>query len=165
MSPVEGALRRTIADLDRLRVDFALIGGLAVSIRTEPRFTRDVDCAIAVDDDRSAERFVAELVGIGYRATTQIEPDARGRLATARLRGPADPDVTVDLLFASSGFERDLVARAERLELLPGLTCKVATVADLIALKLRARDDELQPLDRAELIALRRAALVDHPPD
>ena len=158
MSPVEDALRRTITDLERLRVEFALVGGLAVSIRTEPRFTRDVDCAVAVDDDRLAERLVAELLQGGYRATAQIEQDARGRLATVRLRGPADPDATVDLLFASSGIERDLVSRADRIELLPDLSCKVATVGDLIALKLLARDDERRPQDRADLVALRRAA-------
>jgi hypothetical protein len=100
---------------------------------------------------------VAELLRAGYRATAQIEQDARGRLATVRRRGPADPDATIDLLFASSGIGREIVARAERLELLPGLACKVATVGDLISLKLLARDDESRPQDRADLIALRRA--------
>ncbi|MBA3393554.1 MAG: hypothetical protein H0T89_12975 [Deltaproteobacteria bacterium] len=40
----------------------ALIGGLAVSARTEPRFTRDIDVAVAVADDESAEAIVPELV-------------------------------------------------------------------------------------------------------
>jgi hypothetical protein len=33
-------LRRAIGDLEREKVSFAVIGGLAVSARTEPRFTR-----------------------------------------------------------------------------------------------------------------------------
>jgi hypothetical protein len=33
-----------------------VVGGLAVSARTEPRFTRDVDLVIAVSDDQSAEQ-------------------------------------------------------------------------------------------------------------
>ena len=40
-------------------VDFALLGGLAVSARTDPRFTRDIDLAIAVGTDRGAEQVVS----------------------------------------------------------------------------------------------------------
>ena len=42
------ALRRIQAELTSARVSFALVGGLAVSARTEPRFTRDADLATAV---------------------------------------------------------------------------------------------------------------------
>lgn len=41
MSPLEAALRQISIDLTAAGVGFALIGGLAVSVRTEPRFTRD----------------------------------------------------------------------------------------------------------------------------
>ena len=41
--------------LDSLGRDYALVGGLAVSIRAEVRFTRDVDVAVAVDSDAEAE--------------------------------------------------------------------------------------------------------------
>ena len=34
---------------------FAVVGGLAVSARTEPRFTRDVDVAVAVANEAAAE--------------------------------------------------------------------------------------------------------------
>lgn len=40
---IEAALRRTMAELSRATCPFALVGGLAVSARTEPRFTRDVE--------------------------------------------------------------------------------------------------------------------------
>lgn len=45
----------------------ALVGGLAVSARSEPRFTRDVDLAVAVEDDEDAEQLVRALTGRGYR--------------------------------------------------------------------------------------------------
>ncbi len=41
--------------LGRLGLRWALIGGLAVAVRAEPRFTRDVDLAVAVADDRELE--------------------------------------------------------------------------------------------------------------
>jgi hypothetical protein len=38
-------------DLSASRAPFALVGGLAVSVRTEPRFTRDADFALAAAGD------------------------------------------------------------------------------------------------------------------
>lgn len=40
-----GAIERASRDLATLERGWALVGGLAVSVRTEPRFTRDVDLA------------------------------------------------------------------------------------------------------------------------
>ncbi len=47
-----------------------------------------------------------------------------------------------------------MVARAEVLEVLPGLRVAVATVGDLVVLKLLARDDRTRPQDAADLLAL-----------
>jgi hypothetical protein len=158
MSPLEDALRRAIGDLRQAGADFALVGGLAISIRTEPRFTRDVDCAVAVADDREAERIVTQLLRRGYRSTAQVEQESARRLATVRLSGPADRGALVDLLFASSGIEPEIVQRAAPMEVLPGLVCKVATVGHLLTLKVLARDDARRPQDRADLAVLLRVA-------
>ncbi|MGH3751647.1 MAG: hypothetical protein ACRDRP_02950 [Pseudonocardiaceae bacterium] len=83
---------------------------MAVSVRTEPRFTRDVDV------------------------------------------------IVVDLLFASSGIEPELVASAELRQIDTGLVVPVARTGHLIAMKLLARDDETRPLDAADLLALREVA-------
>jgi hypothetical protein len=48
VSQVESTLRDVVSDLDGLDVGWALVGGLAVSARAEPRTTRDVDVAVAV---------------------------------------------------------------------------------------------------------------------
>ena len=50
MTPEE-ALVDVTSRLKRLGVAHALVGGLAVSIRAEVRFTRDVDLALSVDSD------------------------------------------------------------------------------------------------------------------
>lgn len=55
MTPLLEALRAIARDLDREGARWALVGGLAVSARTEPRFTRDLDVAVAVPDDGAAE--------------------------------------------------------------------------------------------------------------
>lgn len=156
MNLVDAALRRIAADLDRLQFRWALVGGFAVSARAEPRFTRDVDIAIAVPDDDTAERIVRTLLSEGYQFVASVEHDEAARLATIRLG--ADQDVIVDLLFASSGVEAEIVAAAEPLELLPGLMVPVATTGHLIAVKVLARDDDRRPQDLADLRALVTAA-------
>jgi hypothetical protein len=135
-----------------------MVGGFAVSARAEPRFTRDVDIAVAVADDSVAEELVRDLLGDGYSLLGTIEHES-GRLATARLARNVDGvDVVVDLLFASSGIEPEIVAMAETIEIAPGLPLPVATTGHLIALKLLARDDDTRPQDLADLLALREVA-------
>ena len=128
-----------------------------MSVRTEPRLTRDADLAVAVADDRDAEALVRALQGRGgWRVVTAIEQDAAGRLATVRLAPAGDPapGTVVDLLFASSGIEPEIVAAAQPLEAVPGLDAPVARLGHLIALKVLARDDRLRPQDRVDLAAL-----------
>lgn len=79
---------------------FAVVGGLAVSARTEPRFTRDLDLVIAVENDAEAEGVVFGLQGGGFTVVATIEHATMHRLATVRLRQhPRAP--FVDLLFTS----------------------------------------------------------------
>lgn len=164
MNLVEAALRRIAADLDRHGRSWALVGGFAVSARAEPRFTRDIDIAVAVVDDRAAEDLVRALLSDGYGLRASVEHDEVGRLATIRLTtspGPPDQHVVVDLLFASSGVEPEIVAAAELIEILPGLTVPVAVTGYLIAIKLLARDDLHRPQDLADLRALLDVATSD----
>jgi hypothetical protein len=144
MIDVRASLVAIAHDRDALSAPWAVIGGLAVSARAEPRLTRDVDIAVAVHDDIEAERLVADLRDRGYAVEAIVEQTATRRLATVRMAPPRSGAV-VDLLFASSGIERDLVGRADRIEVAPGLTLPVAQRGDLIALKLLARDDGRRP--------------------
>lgn len=155
MTALETALRQICADLTEAGYPFALVGGLAVSARTEPRFTRDADIAVPVAGDTEAEALIRTLCGAGYVIEAIVEQEAVGRLATARLtrsREPAGP--LIDLLFASSGIEPEIVAGADDIELLPHLRVRVAATAHLIALKVLARDDVTRPQDAGDLRAL-----------
>jgi Nucleotidyl transferase AbiEii toxin, Type IV TA system len=153
------AAARAASLLDALGVPFALIGGVAVGARAEPRFTRDVDLAVSVTGDEAAERLLHALAGSGYVVVTVIEQTGTGRLATARLRHAKNPEVFLDLLFASSGIEPELVESAEPIAYRPGTRLPVARVGHLIALKvLSESDDRLQ--DRLDLQALAEVATV-----
>ena len=163
MSFLENALRRLCDELIEAKLGFALIGGLAVSVRSEPRFTRDADVAVALDTDAEAEALVHELQLKGYVVLTIIEQEAVGCLATVRLQPPGESGsgLVLDLLFASSGVEREVVESAEMLEVLPELTIPVARTGHLIALKVLSRDDRTRPQDVADLRALLSRATAD----
>ncbi|MBM4363339.1 MAG: nucleotidyl transferase AbiEii/AbiGii toxin family protein [Deltaproteobacteria bacterium] len=155
MSSLRAVLVRALDDLQGRSVPHAIIGGLAVSARVEPRMTRDVDVAVAAKSDAEAEQTVFALQGLGYTVHSVVEQTGTARLATARLLPPGAnaAGVVVDLLFASSGIEPELVAAAEPLEIVRNTVAPVATVGHLIALKLLATSDE-RPQDAADLVRL-----------
>ena len=145
MVGLQKVLIRLEADLRDLGQQWALVGGLAVSVRSEPRTTRDLDLAVLVPDDRDAERLVNDLRARGYLPETLLEQESTGRLATIRLLAPGEEQggVLVDLLFASSGIEPEIVSSAERLDVFPDLAVPVARTGHLLALKVlagRAKD-------------------------
>lgn len=160
MNRLEVALTTLLHELSRHGTGAALVGGLAVSARTEPRFTRDVDLAVAVADDAEAEAVVRFLVGSGCTTVAVVEQEATHRLATVRVAcaGEGARGVAGDLLFASSGIEPEIVAAAEPLEVFPQLVVAVAQVGHLIALKLLSRDDRTRPQDLSDLRALFQVA-------
>ncbi len=154
------SIRRILADLGATRHSFALVGGLAVSARIEPRTTRDVDVAVNVEGDAGAESLLRDMMSLGYTISGVVEQTDTGRLATARLLPPGGGAI-VDLLFASAGIEPELVDAAEPLEILPGVTVAVATIGDLLALKILAQDDDTRPQDAGDIRGLVRAAGID----
>jgi len=79
---IEQALAAVVGDWARNGQRFALVGGLAVSVRAEVRFTRDVDLAVAVTNDADAEALVYHLRESGYRVAPLVPalltPPVRG---------------------------------------------------------------------------------------
>lgn len=147
-------LRRTATALHDRKRPFALVGGLAVSVRVEPRFTRDIDLAVAVANDADAEALTGDLQAAGFGLQLSLEQQALARLATVRLvpPGEAAEGIAVDLLFASTGIESDICAAAEHVAM-EGFVIPVATVGHLLAMKLLARSDH-RPQDAIDLDAL-----------
>lgn len=115
-------------------VNGCLIGGLAVSARCDPRFTLDVDLAVVISTDAQAESIVHALAARGLRTLGLVEQEGVGRMAMARLS--TEDGLSIDLLFASSGIEAEVVANAETLEVVRGVLLPVARTGHLIALKL-----------------------------
>ncbi len=158
MTALLDSLSGAAADLRDLRRPFALIGGLAVSLRAEPRFTLDADFVVSVGSDADAELTVNELLARGYGVEAVVEQLALGRLATVRLRSRIPGGVLVDLLFASSGIEPEVAAAAEVLVVARGLSMPVACTGHLIALKLLSHDTDRRRQDLIDLDELKAVA-------
>jgi hypothetical protein len=78
-TPLEAALRTVIRDLGDLAKPCALVGGLAVSVRAEVRFTRDVDIAVRVASDAEAEALVHDR---GFDRNQDLAAKLAGLLGT-----------------------------------------------------------------------------------
>jgi hypothetical protein len=50
----------------------ALVGGFAVSAGAEPRFTRDIDVAVMVDDGADSEGLVRSLLADRHRLLASV---------------------------------------------------------------------------------------------
>lgn len=125
---------RVLLALDQENVKGCIVGGLAVSARCDPRFTRDVDIAVVVNTDEQAEALIHALAAHGLQIDGLVEQEAVGRLAMARLS--TEDGLSVDLLIASSGIETEIVTNAESLEIARGMRLPIARTGHLIALKL-----------------------------
>jgi hypothetical protein len=102
---------------------------------------------------------VATLLREGHELVASVEQEAVSRLATARFR--LRDGALLDLLFASSGIEAEIVAAADQMAVVPGVELPVSTIGHLIAIKLLARDDERRPQDIVDLHSLMKVASPD----
>lgn len=156
---MEPALWPTLADavqvLEARDIRFALIGGLAVSLRGQPRMTVDVDLVVLADVDQ-ALRLVRDL------ASTPFEPlfagveevVARSYILPLRHRTTR---IRVDVAIGMSGFEQQAVGRATPVTIGEVLVPVVA-VEDLLVMKaLAGRPQDEQ--DIRGLIAAQRDAI------
>lgn len=157
-SAPELALAAIAENLSRLGRSYALIGGLAVSVRGEIRFTRDVDLVVLVQDDADAEKLIFDLRSAGYTPVATVEHTRHHRLATARLASPNA--VVVDLMFANCGIEPEVIDRSTIIHLPAVGHIPVASSEELVAMKvLSMTDARLQ--DRLDAQQLLKHGTVD----
>lgn len=152
--PLDELFRRIVDDLNAMKARFALIGGLAISLRASPRATEDIDFSVVVDTDHAAETFTREIHGRGYIPLQVLENKATGYLATVRFgtRRDDDDQPRVDLLFNSSGIEPEIVRCATLVDLF-GRKVPVASLPHLVALKVLSQS-EARPQDLEDLRGL-----------
>lgn len=153
----EKPLRLIAEILERERVPYALIGGVAVQVHTEePRSTLDIDLAVPhyADVPRAA------LLSAGFEHAGRHEHSDNWRAP-----GPGPLKLRTAIQFSAEDVGiADAVAHASIVDLHDGLRLRVATVADLIALKLFAAEEpKRRPSKREHDVADVLALLEEHP--
>ena len=136
-------------------VDYVLIGGHAVNVWAEPRFTADIDFTVRSDPD-ALGRLRALLEADGWTVERVHGEGLPSGPDFVRFVHP-DHDSPVELQTAKTGYQQTLIERAVAHEDVGGLT--VATPEDLLVLKLIA----FRAKDRGDLAALAALDGLDWP--
>jgi hypothetical protein len=153
----ERPLRLVAQVLERSGTPYALIGGLAVQLRTaEPRTTLDIHVAVASFDQVPCAALLAagfEHTGRHAHSDNWLAPAGNGVGSRVAVQFSAE-----DVGIAAA------VAAAEMTEVADGLRLRVATAADLIQLKLAAAaEPQRRPSKRQHDVADVVALLEEHP--
>ena len=153
----ETPLRLVAELLEREGVAYALIGGVAVQLHTaDPRSTLDIELAVT----RYADVPRAALLAAGFEHTGRHEHSDNWRAPGV---GVVKPRTAIRFSAEDAGIA-DAVAHADIVDLDRGLRLRVATVADLIVLKLAAADEpKRRPSKREHDVADVLALLEQHP--
>ena len=134
--------------LAEARASYALIGGHAVNLLLEPRFTADIDVTIAADPALAGVR--SALLLAGYRV--EREHGAAQPSGPDFVRYVDDDGTALELQTAKTALQRSVIARARNHG---GVF--VATPEDLIILKAIAN----RPKDQIDLLGLVRLPNLD----
>jgi hypothetical protein len=153
----EGPLKLIAQLLEREGVRYALIGGVAVQMHTaEPRSTLDIDLAVA----RYADIPRAALLAAGFEHTGRHDHSDNWR---APGPGPLKQRTAVQFSAEDIGIA-EAVEHANTVELDDSVKLRLATVADLIVLKLAAAaEPKRRPSKREHDMADVLALLEEHP--
>ena len=137
------------AAFEDARVPAAVVGGVAVSLLGRPRFTRDIDALVDLDETRWPDLVeAARRAGIVPRIEDALEFASRSRVLLLR---HVPSQVDIDVILAGLPFERSAVAAAQ-LRSVGDLMVRLPRVEDLMIMKAVAqRPQDL--LDLAGLIA------------
>jgi len=128
--------------LEARGIQSALIGGLAVSLRGQPRMTADVDLVVlaTVDD---ALRLVRELDSTPFAPLFSGVEEVVASAFILPLRH-RNTGIRVDLAIGMSGFEQQAVGRATPVTI-GGTRIPVVSIEDLLVMKAlagRPQDDQ-----------------------
>ncbi len=148
--------------LDRHKVDYLLIGGLAVSLHGVERATMDVDITVAMNPanlaaliETAKELKLTPVLPVPLESLGDIELlrdwHTQRNLEAFALRTPELAGVTIDVLLFPPVEFAGMTARAVEFEI-AGTAIKVVSIDDLIALKKAVG----RPIDISDIAHLQR---------
>ena len=139
MPEMDDALVELSSWLSENGIGHMVIGGFAVTIWGEPRFTRDLDVTVSVPADKIGE--IVDRICVRFRS---LSGDPLKFVTETRVLPIMVEATPVDLIFAALPYEEDAIARARPIHLKDG-SVPVCSPEDLILHKIvsqRPRDHE-----------------------
>lgn len=139
------ALGDLVQWLEAGSVPYTVIGGLSVSIVSQPRPTIDVDLVVWLDPERwPAFLESAQQYGIQPRSEDALEFARQRRVLLLQHR---ESGIGIDVSFGALPFEDEMIKRS-RIVSLGNVTFRVATPEDLIIMKMIAhREKDLRDIE------------------
>jgi len=145
-------------ELNKLKVDYLVIGGLAVNFHGIPRMTYDIDLMVLLER-QNIIRAVTKITQWGYKPKIPVDPqdlgDKKKRNSWIRDKGmkafnfysESLPIGEIDLVIDSPIPYRQLKKRAVKIEI-QGEKIPVVSIHDLIKIKVKAgRKQDLADVD------------------
>ena len=139
--------------LSEARVDYCLIGGLAVAILAKPRATEDIDLLILIEEQKKSsitELMKKKFVIIQDNNVMHFENATIWRTILGFLTGEATGFVIVDFLLADNEIYREAVCNPIKLTF-DNVTIPVASPENLIKIKELSN----RPQDLLDIISLK----------
>jgi len=139
------ALGDLVRWLEAENVPYTVIGGLSVSIVSQPRPTLDVDVVVWLDPEGWAAFLESgKQHGIEPRTADALEFARQRRVLLLQHR---ESGIAIDLSFGALPFEDEMINRS-RVVSLSNVRLRVATPEDLIIMKMIAhRDQDLRDIE------------------
>jgi hypothetical protein len=140
--------KRLVLELERQKVRYALVGGVAVAFYTEPRFTQDIDLLVEAED---FEKIKGILENKGYFESAAPWTFRNVAIELHRFLKVAAPEdeMMIDILIAKDDEVKRIIQDALEADSEEGRVM-VANKKDLIWLK-RTRDSKQDEVDIEKL--------------
>jgi len=155
--------RTIFEELNKDRIDYVLVGGLAVNFHGIPRMTYDIELIIALEST-NITRLVSKMTGWGYRPRIPVDPreladkDKRSdwivnkNMKAFTFYSESEAIAEIDLLIDSPISYEELKGRAVVFDL-EGVRVPVVSVLDLIEMKMIAgRQQDLSDAEHLKII-------------
>lgn len=140
------SVEAVVAALNEARVEFLIVGGLAVNAHGFVRLTRDIDIVLRLSAENAAKGLNA-LLAIGYQMAIPEKPESFAQeairerwrveknMVVLKLWSDVHRRTPIDIFVYEPFPFAEEMAKSVRLEISPGVTAPVVTLETLLAMK------------------------------
>lgn len=128
MSIAEEATLEVHQLLNDMNLPYAIIGGAAVQVWAEPRFTQDLDLTVLAPIEFFSETIEQLLSRLEPRIDNARDFAQRSRVLLLQ----TSTGYPVDISFGLPGYEEEVISRSVEVELTPGKGVRFCSPEDLI---------------------------------